>query len=309
MDQLRALFLSLRPKQWIKNLVVFVGLVFGQRLFDAASVERALLAFLSFCLAASGIYVLNDLADREEDARHPIKRERPIASGRLSPRLALVGAMVAIAGAFAIAIHLSLSDAPRAIDLWETSHAFVLYVLVYVLLNVAYSMGLKHVVIADVLAVSIGFLIRVVAGTAVLDLAQGVSSWLILCAFYLATFLALAKRRGEWKTSSGTHETRPVLVHYDLSLLDTLITIAATAAVVSYSIYTAAPETVAKFHTRNLIFTVPLAVYGIGRYLFLVYRRSLGEDPTAIVFKDRALQLVIALWVASSIVILYTAPR
>jgi hypothetical protein len=147
----------------------------------------------------------------------------------------------------------------------------------------------------------------VVAGTAVLDLA--VSSWLILCTFYIATFLALAKRRGEFKTASGTNDTRPVLLHYDLPLLDGLMAMAATASILTYSIYTAAPETVAKFHTRNLIFTVPLAVYGIGRYLFLVYRRNLGEDPTAIVFKDRALQLVIVLWVAISVLVLYTAPR
>jgi 4-hydroxybenzoate polyprenyltransferase len=181
----------------------------------------------------------------------------------------------------------------------------LLYVLGYVLLNLAYSFGLKHVVIADVIAVALGFLIRVVAGTAVIDL--HVSSWLILCTFYLATFLALAKRRGEIKTSSEVGESRPVLVLYDLSLLDVLIAMAATASVLAYSIYTAAPETVAKFHTRNLIFTVPLAVYGVGRYLFLVYHRGLGEDPTSIVFRDKALQLVITLWIALSVAVLYTA--
>ncbi|MFO0982668.1 MAG: UbiA prenyltransferase family protein [Planctomycetota bacterium] len=311
MDKLFALIESLRPKQWIKNAVVFVGLVFGQRLFDPHAQLRVVLACLSFCCAASGIYLLNDVADRDEDARHPDKRRRPIASGRLPAASAMLGALAAITLALVLAIALSIGAvAPRPagerpLEWWESQRAFVAYVLAYVGLNVAYSAGLKHVVIADVIAVALGFLIRVVAGTAVIDLP--VSSWLILCAFHLATFLALAKRRGE--LASATSETRPVLVKYDLALLNTLITVAASASLLSYSIYTAAPETVAKFGTRNFIFTVPLAVYGIGRYLFLVYRRNLGEDPTSIVFKDRALQMVIALWVALAVVIIYCAGR
>ncbi|MEW6745741.1 MAG: UbiA prenyltransferase family protein [Planctomycetota bacterium] len=319
---IRALILALRPKHWVKNLVVFIGLVYGLRLPDAAALWRVFLAFCAFCAAASAVYLINDIADVQEDRLHPRKRHRPIASGALPPSLALLAGVLLAAAALALGTYLSFGEGATAVlhqirqqpppafapptDALSSPRSFVAILAVYLVMNTAYSVRLKRVVIADVILVALGFLLRVIAGTAVIGLP--VSSWLILCTFYLATLLALTKRRGEIAMTKEAGGGRSVLREYDSHLLDLLIGLSAAAAILTYSIYTSAPETVAKFHTRNLLFTIPLVVYGVGRYLYLIYHQGKGDDPVALLFQDPHLWLILAAWIAASALILYRGP-
>jgi 4-hydroxybenzoate polyprenyltransferase len=285
-----AVLVSLRPRQWVKNLFVFGGLIFGQRLFVPPAVGAALAAFAIFCGLSGAIYLLNDVADRDKDRLHPDKRMRPIASGRLPVRAALVAAGVLIVGGLAAALWLS--------------RPFAVVALTYVVLLSAYSARLKHVVIVDVLVVAIGFVLRAAAGALVIGVA--ISGWLLICTVLLALFLALGKRRHEVLTlgeSAAGH--RPILAEYSAGLLDQMIAVVTASTVTAYALYTMSPETVAKFHTPFLPATLPFVLYGIFRYLYLLYQRQLGGNPTDMVVRDRPLVLNTLLWMIVVLLIIY----
>jgi 4-hydroxybenzoate polyprenyltransferase len=286
---LAAIVVSLRPRQWSKNLFVFAGLVFAQKLFTPAA-ALAVGAFAIFCGLSGAIYLLNDVADRPRDRLHPTKRSRPIAAGRLRPGVAIAVAVLLIAGGLAASAALG----------WR----FAFTATVYVALLCAYSGWLKHVVIVDVLVVSIGFVLRAVAGALAIDVE--ISGWLLICTILIALFLALGKRRHEYITLAGAAERhRPILHEYSEPLLDQMIAVVTASTLTAYALYTMSPETVAKFQTHWLPATLPFVLYGIFRYLYLLYRRQLGGSPAELVFTDRALFVNTALWVASVLVIIY----
>ncbi|MBM4014382.1 MAG: decaprenyl-phosphate phosphoribosyltransferase [Planctomycetes bacterium] len=300
---------ALRPHQWTKNLAVFVGILFARRLSDAAVMVPVAMLFLAFCLAASCIYLLNDIADRDEDRKHPVKCQRPIASGALS-----VGAARAAAAVIAISALLLVWFLPTKVRLADGAlRPGPVVLAAYLTLNVGYTAWLKRVAIADVTCVALGFLIRVVGGPLVAEDPRHpghsleVSSWLILCTFFGALFLALAKRRGELLVTKDAGGGRSVLDQYAPQALDALLAMAGAATLLCYSIYTVAAETVAKLGSDRLLYTVPFVFFGMGRYLLLLYRRQRGEDPAAVLFGDRGMLLAIGGWIAMSALILALA--
>lgn len=289
MSLVTAAVVSLRPRQWSKNLFVFAGLIFSQSLFTPL-VWPALGAFLIFCALSGAIYVFNDLADVEKDRLHPTKRNRPIASGALATRPAAVLGGVLLAGSLVAAFRLSVP--------------FGLVAAAYAILLVAYSLWLKHVVILDVLTVAAGFVLRAVAGAAAI--AVEISGWLVICTILVALFLALGKRRHEYRTLRGEAAAhRPILAEYSESFLDQMVAVVTASTVTAYALYTMSPETVAKFHTRLLPVTLPFVLYGIFRYLYLLYRRELGGNPSDLLLNDRALLINTVLWMLALLVIIY----
>ncbi len=289
-DRLTGFLVSLRPQQWTKNLIIFAGLLFGQRLVDGPALGTAIGAFAIFCALSSAMYLLNDVLDREEDRRHPTKSLRPIAAGTVSPRSAVIGAV-------------ALSAAGIAAAFW-LGRDFGIVALVFLLLLGLYSKTLKHFVILDVLAIATGFVLRAVAGAVAVEVP--ISQWLLICTLLLALFLGFAKRRHELVLlGDGAVGHRRTLAEYSPQLLDQLITIAAAATVVSYAFYTVEPATVDKFQTDRLTLTLPFAVYGIFRYLYLVNRRDGGGSPSEMLVGDRPLLACVALWAVAVGVIIY----
>lgn len=285
-----ALFVSLRPKQWSKNLLVFAGLVFSRNLFDTTNFLRSLGGFVAFCLLSGAVYLINDLADVENDRLHPLKRSRPIASGRLKPGAAKVAAVVAAALALAGGF---------ALD-WR----FGVIGLGYFVMQLAYSFKLKHMVVLDVMTVAAGFALRAVAGTVLVHVT--ISPWLFVCTILFALFIALAKRRHELLfLEGGGAAHRSVLVMYSEALLDQMMAVATSSTVIAYCLYTIAPETVAKFGTHNLMLTVPFVLYGVYRYLYLVYRKEMGGAPEKVLLTDVPLMVDGLLWMASVVAVLY----
>lgn len=286
----RALARSMRPMQWVKNFFVLAPLVFARELADPEPLVRALIALAAFCAASSAVYLLNDLRDREEDRRHPLKRHRPIASGALPAPVAAVAAALLAAAALGAGALLG---------------AGVLTVLaVYTALNVLYSAGLKHVVILDVMIVALGFVLRVLAG----GFAVGVevSSWLLLCTIFLALFLAFSKRRHELvllaENASGQ---RRVLSQYSPAFLDQMINVVTASAVVAYALYAVSPETTERYHSRWLVYTVPLVLFGIFRYLYLIYQSPEERNPTEAILADPPFLINLALWGLAVLWIVY----
>lgn len=284
------LLVALRPGQWTKNLLVFAGLIFGRRLFDATAVFRAGAAFVMFCGLSSVIYLLNDVVDRKSDRLHPLKARRPIASGALSVSAALTAASVigvaALTTAFLLGQRLGLVAA------------------IYLALFALYTGPLKHVVIVDVLTIAAGFVLRAVAGA--VAVAVPISRWLLVCTVLLALFVALAKRRHELVLLADTATThRPILGEYSPYLLDQMIAVVTASTLMAYIFYTISPETEQKFGTEWLGLTIPFPLYGIFRYLYLVHRREGGGSPADLLITDRPLLVCVALWTAAVIVILY----
>jgi len=287
------LLVSLRPGQWPKNLLLFAGLGFGQKLFSPVEIERAAAAFVVFCALSGTVYLINDVVDRESDRRHPLKARRPIASGALSPAVAVAAAVAIAAAALAVAFWLGTP--------------FGLVAVAYVALLALYSFRLKHVVIMDVLTISIGFVLRAVAGAVVV--AVPISHWLLVCTVLLALFLALAKRRHELVLlADGAAEHRPILGEYSPYLLDQMIGVVTASTLIAYIFYTFSPETVQKFHTEMLGLTIPFPLYGIFRYLYLVHQREGGGSPSQMLLNDRPLLTCVALWVLAVVVIVYLRP-
>jgi 4-hydroxybenzoate polyprenyltransferase len=280
---------SLRLKQWIKNFFIFAPLLFSKNLFNGSLLLTTIQAFAAFCLASSSHYIFNDLRDLEEDRRHPVKSQRPLASGRLQKGPAVAALILIGAAGIAVSATINLP--------------FLLLVLGYLVLQTSYSMWLKHVVILDVFVVAAGFLIRVVAGAVAIRVE--ISSWLLLCTILLSLFLAMGKRRHELvllDKDATTH--RPILREYNTYLLDQMISVVTASTLVAYCLYTISEETVAKFGTRNLIFTVPFVLYGIFRYLYLIHQKAEGGTPEALIVSDKPLLIDIFLWVVTAALIL-----
>jgi len=286
---------SCRIKEWTKNLLLFAGALFSHRFFEGPSLLRALAAFFLFSFAASSVYLFNDLLDREKDLAHPRKRNRPIPSGRLGAGAAGAGSAV-----------LALLSLVFGFLLWP---GFGFSVLVYLALNVAYSVRLKRMVILDVLSISIGFIIRAVAGVEVLHAVDPdvlISPWLLVCTLFASLFLAMCKRKSEMTLLSGNAaDHRASLEAYSPGLADHIIAVTAGTTVLSYSLYTIWPDTVAKFGTESLIYTVPFVVYGLFRYMYLVHEKGEGGNPAGVLFSDRPLLINLVLWVGAVLGILY----
>jgi 4-hydroxybenzoate polyprenyltransferase len=284
------LLISLRPTQWTKNLVVFAGLIFGEELLVPGSVALALLAFAVFCVLSGVVYLFNDVRDRDADRLHPVKSARPIASGALPVSAAATAAAVLAAGALGAAFWIG--------------PAFGLVTVGYLALLGIYSATLKHQVILDVLTLSAGFVLRAAGGAVAIDVP--VSRWLLLLTLLLALFLALSKRRAELVTlADSAKDHRPSLAEYSPYLLDQMISVVTASTLIAYAFYTISPDTVQRFGTEDLIFTVPFPLYGIFRYLYLVHRRDGGGNPSEHLLTDRPLLVCVALWGAAVILILY----
>jgi 4-hydroxybenzoate polyprenyltransferase len=284
------LYISLRPGQWTKNLFVFPALVFAQRLNDPGAVLRAAIAFAVFCVLSGAVYLVNDVFDREQDRRHPLKKDRPVASGHLSVSLALTAAGVLGLAGLGTAFALGLPFFSTAVA--------------YVAMMSSYSAFLKHIVIVDVLTIAGGFTLRAAAGAAAI--AVPISHWLLVCTTLLALFIALSKRRHELTLLTVTAtDHRPILDDYTPYLLDQMISVVTASTLIAYAFYTISPETTAKFGTDLLSLTIPFPLYGIFRYLYLVHRRDLGGSPADLVINDRPLLVCVALWVLSVILIIY----
>ncbi len=289
MSLLAASVASLRPRQWVKNLFVFAGLIFSQNLFTPL-VWPALAAFAIFCALSGAIYVFNDVADLEQDRLHPTKRLRPIAAGALPRPAALTLGLVLLVGSLLAAFRLSVP--------------FGLVALAYGVLLTAYSVWLKHMVILDVLTVAGGFVLRAVAGAEAIKV--DISGWLVICTVLVALFLALGKRRHEYLTLQGMAAAhRPILAEYSEGFLDQMVAVVTASTVTAYALYTMSPETVAKFGTRLLPLTLPFVLYGVFRYLYLLYRRELGGHPSDLLLSDRALLVNTLLWMLALLVIIY----
>ncbi len=296
MSSAGALLRSLRPHQWIKNGLVFAGVIFAGALGDAEAIGRAVVGFVAFSILSGAVYLFNDLKDAEADRLHPKKRHRPIASGALPPGVAWAGLLVIIALAAVLSVYLGP---------WFATTAGA-----YLALNLAYTMGLKNMVLVDVLVIAIGFVLRAIAGVELLRPIMPeveLSPWLLVCTFFLALFMACGKRRQELlrQDQATTGERRRVLLSYTASVLDTLVTVCAAATIVAYAIYTIWPATVEKFHTAGLLWTVPFVVYGVFRYLWLTRLGEEGEDPSTTLTADRPLLLNVALWMTTVAAVLY----
>jgi 4-hydroxybenzoate polyprenyltransferase len=292
---LKDLAVEARPWQYSKNLILFAGLVFAHHLLDPGYLVRSLVAFTSFCLLSSFIYVLNDLVDLDRDRRHPRKKNRPLASGRLSRGVGVAWCLVLLAAGSALAVWLGKSFIPVA--------------LVFVVLNILYSFVLKELVVLDVMAIALSFEVRAIAGVEALkalDPGIAISPWLLVCTLFLALFLGFGKRRHELNLLAGVAgDHRPTLADYSEKFLDTLIAIVTAGAMLAYAIYTVSPETVAKFGSTNLVYSIPFVVYGIFRYLYLIYERQSGGSPSEILLKDFPLALTIAGWVGAVFWVIY----
>ena len=281
---------SLRPQQWTKNLFVFAGLLFSGHLLDRAAWPPALAAFLIFCGLSGAVYLVNDVLDREADAQHPIKRHRPIASGALSPGVALGAALVlaaaCVAGAAAINGQLTMAAVG------------------YVVLLGTYSAALKHYVIIDVLTLAAGFVLRAVAGAVAIGVP--ISHWLLVCTTLLALFIGLSKRRHELTLlNDGAAGHRPILQEYSPYLLDQMISVVTAATLVAYSVYTISSETAERLGSDRLGLTIPFVLYGIFRYLYLVHQRNQGGSPSELLLTAPPLLVCVALWVAAVVLVIY----
>jgi len=284
---------SLRPSQWTKNLIIFAGLIFGQRLLDPASVISSVFAFFIFCALSSVVYLINDVADRDADRQHPLKKNRPIASGALPVPVAIGAAIVLAVGALIAAYLLRFS--------------FGVVATAYLTLLAFYSGPLKHVVIIDVLTIAIGFVLRAVAGAVVIDVEIG--HWLLIATVLLALFLALSKRRHELVLlAEGATSHRRILQEYSPYLLDQMISVVTASTLVAYAIATVSPETIQKFGTNKLGLTLPFPLYGIFRYLYLVHQKEGGGSPSDLLLNDRPLLACVALWAIAVALIIY-GPR
>ena len=281
-----AWLVALRPRQWPKNLLLFAGLLFAAKTGDATRWLEALAAFAAYCLASSAAYLVNDVRDAEHDRAHPVKRRRPVAAGEVSERSALALAALLAAAAFALA---------GALGPWST-----LFLAGFLALQAAYSLGLKHMVLIDVMAIGGLFVLRAAAGAEAV--AVRISPWLLVCTALLALFLGLAKRRGEL-VLVGAEETpgRPVLEGYSLELVDQLVSVVAASTISAYALYTFTAR-----ESKAMMATIPFVLFGIFRYLYLIHRRDLGEEPELVLLTDAQTLLCVVAWAVTSAIILLT---
>jgi len=287
---LKPLVKAMRLPQWPKNAFVLAPLVFGGVLLEPDAVLRALLAFAVFCCASSAVYLVNDIRDREADRLHPLKCQRPLAAGTLR-----------VSTASAAAFGLVLLAAAGG---YRLGAEFCWVVAVYLVLNLFYTLGLKNVVILDVLIVSLGFVLRVLAGGAAIQV--DISRWLTLCTIFVALFLVLSKRRHEiLLLADDASLQRSVLREYSAPFLAQMINVVTASAVVCYALYAAAPETAEKYNTEYLVYTLPMVLFGIFRYLFLMYRKQTKKNPTEAMLTDLPFLINILLWGLAVTLIVY----
>ncbi len=281
---------AMRPHEWLKNVFVLAALVFAKRIFEPDDLLRSGLAFACFCLISSAAYLFNDIRDRESDRRHPQKCHRPIASGALRVSVAAIAALalalVALSGGFYAHPH------------------FGIVLLIYAVVNVAYTLYLKHVVILDVMTIAMGFLLRAIGGAVAIQVS--ISSWFILCTVLLALFLCFAKRRQECVLlKAEAHNHRRILEDYSLQFLDQVIAIVTAGALVSYALYTMSPEVMEKLGNDRLNLTIPFVIYGMLRYLYLMYTQSEGGDPASTILGDAPLLIACTLWLLTLGALIY----
>ena len=270
--------------------MLFAGLVFSHRLFSWLLLADVLLGFAIFCLLSGGIYIVNDLIDLKKDQQHPLKRKRPLAAGKLSVSLAKKTAVVLLLGSLALAYLLDLY--------------FALICLTYAGMMLAYSVYLKKIAILDVIVISLGFVLRAVAGVVIIEVE--ISPWLLVCTLFLSLFLVLSKRRHEMVLlGDEANNHRQSLSEYSPQLLDQMIAVVTGSAVIAYTLYTLADRTIEVVGTSYLIVTVPLVIFGVFRYLYLVYKDNQGGNPELVIFSDKPLLVDVVLWVVVVVVILY----
>lgn len=287
---LRGLLIEMRLPEWTKNLLVFSGLIFSHSLMNPGNLRTSFFGFLVFCCASSGVYLFNDLCDIKEDREHPVKRNRPLASGRLNRNSARITMVVLFAAAAfgAVTLH----------------HNFALIIAVYLTTCLAYSWRLKNIVILDVILIAFGFVLRAISGALILGVE--VSEWLVLCTSMIALLVGFGKRRHELvllEEAAGSH--RRSLNDYSVEFLDSLMNICAGAAILTYALYTRADETVARIGSLAMLLTIPFVVYGVFRYLFLIQERRAGGDPVHLLLHDRPTLLNFLLWVLAVGLIIY----
>jgi len=280
----------MRFQQWIKNFFIFAALIFSANLFNVQDLLLTILGFILFSIAVSGVYIFNDIIDLEKDKLHPLKTRRPLPSEKLSVKAAAIASfilvLIGLLGAFIL----------------KTEFGVVLSI--YVIINVWYSYQLKSIVILDVMTIATGFVLRVIGGAVLIGVPT--SEWLIICTVLLSLFLGFSKRRHEiliLENLANTH--RSVLQHYNPYFLDQMIGIVTATTVMSYALYTISEETIHKFGTKHLIYTVPFVLYGIFRYLYLVHKKEEGGNPTKVALTDLPLLVNIVLWIVTVTIIIY----
>lgn len=284
------LVVSLRPKQWVKNLIVFAGIIFAQKAFDLQMLMLTIYVFLLFCIASSCVYLINDLKDINKDKLHPKKKNRPIASGELSQNFVVIF----LAGTIPSTIVIS----------FLLNHVFGLIVLLYLLMMICYTYGLKEIAVLDAFIISGGFVLRGISGVEIIGVYM--SPWFLVCASLLALFIVFCKRRHELlvlKDDAIAH--RRILSEYNILFLDQLIVIISSAIIVTYILYTLAPETVQKFQTKGLLLTTPFVMFGLFRFLWFVYRQNDGGSAEDILINDPLMIITMLGWLISIIIILY----
>ncbi len=287
---------TMRPKQWVKNLFIFAPVIFSLHFLNFSEFKQVIIAFSLFCLITGSIYILNDSIDVNSDRQHPIKKKRPIASGKLSKSTAIIIAIILLIVTLSI--------------IFTINTYFFLITLFYVILNFFYSFYLKKIVILDVLIIAVGFVLRVMIGGVVINSIE-LSPWILIITFILTIFLGLMKRRQELvrveklKKDNIIIETRKTLKDYNLILLDQLISITTATTLISYIIYVLDSDIQNKFHTDKLFFTIPFVVFGIFRYLYLAFVMDKGESPDEILFSDIPFLINIILWIISFVSIIY----
>jgi 4-hydroxybenzoate polyprenyltransferase len=290
---LKYLFRAMRPKQWVKNAFVFAGIVFAeQHLFtDLGALAKTGVAFMFFCLISSSVYLINDLADIERDRQHPRKRLRPLASGKLSPALARSTAIILSLGCLGLSATIGFIAAPDDLGwIW-----FSLVLLLYFLLQVAYTFALKNIVIIDLFAIASGFVLRAIGGAAILSVT--ITSWWLMCVLFLALFLGLGKRRNELQVlETGAGEHRRILQEYSPQFLEQLLTIDVACTIIAYSMATFTAPSVPKEPYPFLMLTIPFVVYAMFRYLYLIIQKGEGGEPAELLFRDRPFLISILAW-------------
>jgi len=291
MNHLKDIIISLRPYQWSKNILLFAGVFFSLSLFEFPLLLKATYGFISFIMASSSVYLFNDLVDTEKDRLHPVKKFRPIPSGRVSRKEAILLSVLLFA--FSVFIGAFLINS-----------LFTYIIITYILINIGYTCCLKNIVILDVFIVSVGFLLRTAAGIIAVDVAF--SPWIIIATFLLALLLVIGKRRGELvnlKEEAVQH--RQALENYSVIFIDNLLNIITAAAIVTYALYTIAEETIERFQTQMLIITTPVIIYVLFRYLYLLQLKNQGEDPINMVIRDKHLVIGGIVWVLMVAFIIY----
>ncbi|HCS40595.1 MAG TPA: decaprenyl-phosphate phosphoribosyltransferase [Anaerolineaceae bacterium] len=287
---LKYIFKAMRPRQWTKNAFVLAALVFDRQLFHIQSLERTLLTFVIFCLVSSSVYLINDVMDIEADRIHPVKKNRPIASGKLPVSLAITTSIILVLGSLVGSYFLSLG--------------LLAIVAVYFVLNLAYSKWLKHMPIIDVLVIAACFVLRVAAGVSVIEV-ERFSPWLYVVTTLFALYIGFGKRRAELMVlvPENGQSHRKVLSGYSIEFIDQLITVVSSTTIIAYSLYTFSAPNLPDNHAMML--TIPFVLYGIFRYLSIMQINKMGGEPEEILLKDRPLQITIVLWAIAIMIIFY----